>query len=77
MLPAGSWVGDCVGNKLVGLEIERVTDNELIGFASAKLTYLDKVVIRVGIRCMHLYGSGGKRAGDGLQTTGTGDAQVA
>ncbi len=50
MLPACSWVRHCVGNELVGPEIERVTDNKLIGLASAKVSDLDKVITRAGIR---------------------------
>ena len=41
------WVRHLLGNQLVSLEVERVADNQLGRFASAKLAHLDELAVGV------------------------------
>ena len=49
MLAAGTWVWHLLGHDLIGLKIERVADNQLVGFASPKLSHLDELAVQSGI----------------------------
>jgi len=49
VLAAGTWVWHLFGHDLIGLKIERVAENQLVGFASPKLSHLDELAVQSGI----------------------------